>query len=130
MAYLLDTNVLIDFTLGRSLDLLRKMDQQPKDTLFMSAVTFAELAVGARRSTEASDGANLAALARLIHVRPFEERAGEIYGEICRAMGIKRSSFDRLIAAHAIALGFTLVTNNGHDFRDVPGLIVENWATA
>jgi len=32
-----------------------------------------------------------------------------------------------LIAAHALALGATLVTHNVLDFRSVPGLVIENW---
>jgi tRNA(fMet)-specific endonuclease VapC len=43
---------------------------------------------------------------------------------------MRRSSFDRLIAAHALALGFVLVTNNEKHFIDVPGLRVENWTAA
>ena len=39
----------------------------------------------------------------------------------------RRDAFDRLIAAHATSLGLTLITNNEADFRDYPGLIVENW---
>jgi tRNA(fMet)-specific endonuclease VapC len=35
---------------------------------------------------------------------------------------------DRLIAAHAVNAGVTLVTNNEADFKDYPGLVVENWA--
>jgi tRNA(fMet)-specific endonuclease VapC len=40
----------------------------------------------------------------------------------------RRDAFDRLIAAHAVAVGATLVTNNVADFQDYPGLRVENWA--
>ena len=42
-------------------------------------------------------------------------------------MGAGRD-FDRMIAAHAISTGSVLVTDNGADFRDIPGLVVENWA--
>ena len=34
---------------------------------------------------------------------------------------------DQLIAAHAESVGVTLVTNNEADFKDYPGLVVENW---
>jgi len=34
---------------------------------------------------------------------------------------------DRLIAAHAVSAGVTLVTHNEADFRDYPGLVVQNW---
>ena len=35
---------------------------------------------------------------------------------------------DRLIAAHAVSVGITLVINHEADFKDYPGLVVENWA--
>jgi tRNA(fMet)-specific endonuclease VapC len=41
----------------------------------------------------------------------------------------KRDALDRLIAAQAISLGVTLVTNNESDFKDYSGLIVENWVS-
>ena len=39
----------------------------------------------------------------------------------------KRGSFDRLIGAHALSLGLTLITANQRHFADMPGLKVENW---
>jgi tRNA(fMet)-specific endonuclease VapC len=42
----------------------------------------------------------------------------------------QRDALDRLIAAHARSLALTLVTNNEADFKDYPGLRVENWITA
>jgi tRNA(fMet)-specific endonuclease VapC len=39
----------------------------------------------------------------------------------------RRDALDRLIAAHAASLSVTLVTNNEADFKDYPGLVVENW---
>ncbi|MFZ1368469.1 MAG: VapC toxin family PIN domain ribonuclease, partial [Sphingorhabdus sp.] len=39
----------------------------------------------------------------------------------------KRGNFDRLIAAHALSLGLTIISQNTRDFADVPGLKVENW---
>lgn len=132
MAYLLDTNICIYFARGRSSALLRRMNEQPTGSLHMSAVTYAELAVGARTSgpDSAADDRRLAALTRLINVRPFDASAAETYGRIGRSVPIKRASFDRLIAAHALSLGLTLVTNNEPYFADVPGLKVENWTRA
>jgi tRNA(fMet)-specific endonuclease VapC len=42
---------------------------------------------------------------------------------------IKLAPNDLLIAAHAIQLGLTLVTNNIRAFQRIPGLQCENWAT-
>jgi predicted nucleic acid-binding protein len=37
---------------------------------------------------------------------------------------------DHRIAAHALAIGFTLVTNNHREFKRVPALKIENRATS
>lgn len=58
----------------------------------------------------------------------FDHLAAEHYAMLVQRVGVNRRSFDRLIAAHALALGAVLVTNNEKDFADVPGLMVENWA--
>ena len=39
----------------------------------------------------------------------------------------RRGKLDRFIAAHALATGLTIVTNNEADFADIPGLQIENW---
>ena len=45
----------------------------------------------------------------------------------CPKLPFKRARFDRLLAAHALSLGVTIITNNEADFADVPELAVENW---
>ncbi len=59
---------------------------------------------------------------------PFEARAARAYGPL-RAANRERNkdALDKLIAAHAMALGVTLVTNNEADFLPFTGLAVENW---
>jgi len=59
----------------------------------------------------------------VVPVLAFDEAAGRICGQL----SLRRAPFDRLIAAHALSLGATVVTNNERDFADVPGLNVENW---
>lgn len=62
----------------------------------------------------------------LVNPLPFDRNAAALYARL----PFKRASFDRLIAAHALSLGLTLVTNNKKDFAEVPGLRVENWVAS
>lgn len=52
------------------------------------------------------------------------------YDPCCKQREEMIGANDLLIAAHARALGLTLVTNNEREFRRVPGLVVENWIEA
>lgn len=64
----------------------------------------------------------------LVPVIALDQRAAESYGIIAAAIpDRRRDALDRLIASHAISIGTTLITNNEADFRDYPGLSVENW---
>ncbi|MGK2908958.1 MAG: type II toxin-antitoxin system VapC family toxin [Sphingobium sp.] len=126
--YLLDTNICIYFTRGRSERLRARMREMLPVGLAMSAITYGELSVGSRHSADpAGDTKLLNALVQVVPVKPFDRAAADAYGMLARSVGVQRKSFDRLIAAHALALGDILVTNNEADFADIPGLKVENW---
>ena len=128
MAFLLDTNVCIDFALARSDRLRDQVRENFRSGLSISAITLAELRVGARhRSADPADDERLDNLISVLSLRDFDAAAAETYGQLAQAIGVRRRNFDRLIAAHAVALGLTLVTRNGSDFADVPGLVVEDW---
>ena len=65
-----------------------------------------------------------------IDIEAFDAVAAEEYGDIRARLekaGTPIGSLDILIAAHAKALGCTLVTINGKEFSRVEGLRVENW---
>jgi tRNA(fMet)-specific endonuclease VapC len=62
-------------------------------------------------------------LLEIITPLPFDVRAALRFAEI----PFHRGRSDRLIAAHTLALGLILVTNNEKDFADVAGLMIENW---
>jgi tRNA(fMet)-specific endonuclease VapC len=126
--YLLDTNACFDFALARSDRLRDRVRQSFAKGLAISTVTLAELRVGARhQEADPDDEKRLDVLVGILTVHPFDAAAAEAYGGIARTIGVKRRSFDRLIAAHAVALNLTLVTNDEGDFAGVPGLTVENW---
>jgi tRNA(fMet)-specific endonuclease VapC len=66
-----------------------------------------------------------------LEVRDFDLAAARQYGQVRTALQRKGSligPLDMQIAAHALAIDLTLVTNNVREFRRVPGLRVENWA--
>jgi len=70
-------------------------------------------------------------LSKLLVVLPMPEDAGRTYGVIRAALAAKGNSIgpnDLWIAAHALAAGLILVTNNEREFKRVKGLKLENWA--
>jgi tRNA(fMet)-specific endonuclease VapC len=71
----------------------------------------------------------LSLLVDRIPVLPFTESDAKSFGVLGAAVRDRsRNAMGRLIAAHAVNTGVALVTNNEADFKDYPGLIVENWA--
>jgi tRNA(fMet)-specific endonuclease VapC len=126
--YLLDTNACLDFLLGRRAAILPRIERA-FDRLAVSSISAAELHVGNRRSASPEDDARrVDHFLNALEVLDFDDRAARSYAKVIRLLGIDRTSFDRLIAAHALSLDFTLITNNVRHFADVPGLKVENWA--
>jgi len=129
--YLLDTNICIYIRRERPPKVAERFRLISPDTLAMSSITFAELVYGARKSqTVAENMGRLLALRSRTRVLPFDDGAAEAYGAIradLERRGQLIGSNDMLIAAHALSLGATLVTNNLGEFERVTGLQVENW---
>jgi len=98
----------------------------------MSVVTFLELTYGACKSQRVVENlARLEQLERVVPAQPLDAQVARDYGRIradLEQKGALIGAYDLLIAAHALSLGLTLVTNNVREFRRVPGLKVENWA--
>lgn len=125
---MLDTNACIDFAKARSERLRDRLAEAFEGGLAISAVTLAELRVGARAAgADPMDARRLDLLIHSLTLLDFDAAAADDYADIVRQVGVRRRSFDRLIAAHARSRGLLLVTNNERDFADVPGLKVENW---
>jgi len=127
--YMLDTNMCIYLMKHQPEEVSRRFAQCYVGDVLMSAITFAELEFGVSVCPDPDrERRNLDALIELMEVEPFDTAAARSYGPVRSATRQTKSDhLDKLIAAHAIALGATLVTNNERDFAPYPGLIVENW---
>jgi tRNA(fMet)-specific endonuclease VapC len=95
-----------------------------------SIIVAAELRYGAVKRGSARLSARVEAVLGALEVLPFEAPADAAYG-VCRARleqaGQPIGNNDLLIAAHALALGCAIVTDNGREFARVAGLVSENW---
>lgn len=121
-AFLLDSNICIYILAGVEEALRTRIEQRVPGELVTSAIVYAEV----MRNIDPEDQARTAQARRFFaafQVMDFDEAAALRYREV----PFKRHAFDRLIAAHALALGLTVVTANETDFLDVPRLKVENW---
>jgi len=70
-------------------------------------------------------------LGELLDIRPFDKQAAVCYGDVSSNLEKRGETIggnDLLIAAHALSLGWILVTNNEREFNRIEGLKVENWA--
>jgi tRNA(fMet)-specific endonuclease VapC len=132
MRYMLDTNICIYLMHHHPPEVARRFARCEYGDVVMSSITLAELRFGALVSPQrAKEDRALAGLLEDVPALPFEDRAAAAYAAV-RAAGRerRRDALDCLIAGHAIAADCVLVTNNESDFRDYPGLQLENWVSA
>jgi len=130
--FLLDTNICIYIRQKKPEQVLRRFQDLRVGEAGISVITYGELVFGANRSRQ-----RVAAMERLNELLNFlpalalPDTAGETYGTV-RAELASRGQIignnDLWIAAHAIAAGLTLVTNNEKEFRRIGALKLQNWA--
>jgi tRNA(fMet)-specific endonuclease VapC len=131
MRYMLDTNICIYLIKKHPPQVLRRLEALQEGDVVISVVTYAELRAGLeiQSADRRNDERVLGLLVEQIPVLPFAKADAEHFGVLRAAVRDRnRDTMDRLIAAHAVSVGVTLVTNNEADFKDYPGLVVENWA--
>jgi tRNA(fMet)-specific endonuclease VapC len=132
LVYLLDTNIFIYIRQGRP-EAVRRFSKLRAGEAAVSIISYGELFFGAaKRGQRPEDLERLRALMQLLPCLTLPEAAAEIYGAVraeLESKGQAISNNDLWIAAHALASGLTLVTNNEKEFRRVRGLKVQNWAT-
>lgn len=131
--YMLDTNICIYLMKHQPAEVAERFAQCFVGDVVISAITLAELEYGVVCSGALQQHNRLAldGFVQEIPVAPFDAEAATAYGFARYATRErKRDALDKLIAAHAMALQVTLVTNNEADFAHYPGLKVENWVSS
>ena len=132
MKYILDTNICIYIINNKPAKVLRKFERYPVYEFGISSITHAELQYGVEKSE--NKNTNQAALDEFLlplTILPFQgKRLVSRYGEIRTALESKGQTIgplDMLIAAHALSLDLTIISNNIKEFSRVPKLKCENW---
>jgi len=130
MRYLLDTNIVSDLVRnpqGKVAHHIRKVGEARVCT---SIIVAAELRYGAAKKASPRLSAQLAAVLGALEVLPFEPPADAAYGSLRARLeqaGQPVGANDMLIAAQALALGHTVVTDNEKEFARIEDLQLENW---
>jgi tRNA(fMet)-specific endonuclease VapC len=130
LQFLLDTNVvshLVRHPQGLVRDRIAEVGEQ---TVCVSLLVAAELRFGAAKKQSARLTRQVEAVLSVLPILPLETPVDVHYAEIRVALetaGCTIGPNDLIIAAHARALGLTLVTDNLTEFSRVPSLRVQNW---
>jgi tRNA(fMet)-specific endonuclease VapC len=130
--YLLDTNICIYIRQKNPEQVLRRFRRLHPGEAVLSVITYGELLYGAAKSAHRAMALErLRELVRLLPAMALPETAAENYGTVraeLESKGDLIGNHDLWIAAHALAAGLVLVTNNEREFRRVRGLKIQNWA--
>jgi tRNA(fMet)-specific endonuclease VapC len=126
--YMLDTDIASFAMRGYGNVSVRLVERKPAE-ICISALTLAELRHGADLRSHKLHKL-IDSFLTGVAVAPFDASAAARYGKVSSVLvkqGTPIGSFDALIAAHALALDVTLVTNNTKHFGRVAGLRLDNW---
>ena len=130
MRYLLDTNAVSDLVRNPQGKVAQRIRKVGEARICTSIIVAAELRYGAIKKGSPGLSAQLEMVLNALEVLPFEPPADAIYASLRTSLeevGMPIGAHDMLIAAHALALGCTIVTDNDREFARVHGLSCENW---
>lgn len=133
MKYLLDTNIVSALEKAPDGPLIAKIMTVGLDNIVTSIIVAGELQFGIAKAQTTDQKQNLTTLIGSIVVLPLDEPVDAVYGKVrvqLEGSGTPIGQNDLWIAAHALALDLTLVTDNTREFERVEGLRVENWLRA
>lgn len=104
--------------------------RQSSGSVLLTSLALAQIEAGfaVRPDLALQQAPSLRKLLALVAVAPFDQEHAAKYGALVRTLGFQRTrTIDLFIAAQALCLSATLVTNNVKDFADVPELTLEDW---
>lgn len=128
--YLLDTNMVSELVRRPHGVVAQRVARVGEQAVCTSIVVSSEARFGARKSGSERLRDQVEAVLAALEVLPLDTPADHEYADLRHHLeqaGTLIGANDLLIAAHARALGLTVVTANDRGFRRVPGLTVENW---
>ncbi len=131
MVFMLDTNICIYIIKRKPSHVLDRFKKTEISEISISSITLSELLYGVSKSSKPEQ--NLMALTQFVaplEILPYGDDAAKYYGDLrahLEKQGNPIGSLDMLIAAHALSISVTLVTNNEKEFNRVPNLNIENW---
>ena len=129
--YMLDTNTASYIIKGQPVIVKEHLLKAPMASVCISSITQAELLRGVARKPEAKR-LPIAVKEFLIHVEilPWDSDAAEAYARLrtsCESEGTPLGTMDMLIAAHSVAVGAALVTNDQAFYKVKHHLSLEDW---
>lgn len=130
MRYLLDTNIVSDLVRNPQGKIAEHIFKVGEAQVCTSIIVAAELRYGAEKKKSPRLLSQLEAVLGALQVLPLKKPADASYGSIrahLEVLGKPIRGNDLLIAAHALVLGCTIVSDNEKEFTRVRGLVVENW---
>jgi tRNA(fMet)-specific endonuclease VapC len=128
--YLLDTNIVSDLVRNPQGRVTQRIREVGEAQVCTSIIVAAELRYGAAKSGSPRLAAQLKAVLGALEVLPFEAPADAAYGVLRARLeraGRPIGGNDLLIAAQAVTLGHTIVTDNDGEFGRIGDLACENW---
>ena len=131
MKFMLDTNTCIYIIKQKPSEVIERFKRTKISQIGISSITLSELLYGVSKSSKPKQ--NQVALAQFIAplvILPYGDEAAEYYGDIrsyLEKQGTPIGSLDMLIAAHALSIACTLVTNNEKEFIRILNLKIDNW---
>src|SRR5262249_25656443 len=128
--FLLDTNVVSFALRGRAPGVVRRMKGLKRDRIGLSVVTAIELRFRVARNPTPRLLHVVDQFLRTMNVVALEPEVAQSYAAVrahLERLGKPIGALDTIIAAHALAISATLVTNNIREFSRVPSLQLEDW---